>query len=199
MKKEFWEERFGKDRYVYGIEPNEFFRMFIDGCQPGRLLLPAEGEGRNAVYAARKGWDVNAFDFSLNARKKAIELALSRGVSINYFVADLEFYELSEENFDVIAMIHIHFLPSTRKYVHRKMINSLKKGGFLIMEAFSKDQLRFNSGGPSNPDMLYTAEKMKEDFSDMDIQNLYQLEYEMNEGEYHRGAANVVRLVAQKI
>lgn len=199
MKREFWEERYGKDRYVYGIEPNEFFRMFIDGCQPGRLLLPAEGEGRNAVYAARKGWEVNAFDFSLNARKKALDLAMSRGVNINYFVADLEFYELSEENFDLIAMIHIHFNPSTRKYVHRKMINSLRKGGFLIMEAFSQDQLNYNSGGPSNPEMLYSVNILMEDFTDLDIQNLYQTEYEMNEGEYHRGTGSVVRMVAQKL
>lgn len=199
MKKDFWEERYKEAQYAYGTEPNAFFKLFLDGCQPGKLLLPAEGEGRNAVYAARRGWDVNAFDFSLNARKKAMELAVSTGVSINYFVADIEFYELSEELFDVISLIHIHFPPSTRKYVHRKMINSLKVGGFLVMEAFSKNQLKFKSGGPSNVDMLYSVDDLKEDFHLLDIQTLYQVEYEMNEGPFHQGTASVVRLVAMKI
>lgn len=199
MKKDFWEKRYKEAQYAYGTEPNEFFKIFIDGCQPGKLLLPAEGEGRNAVYAARRGWDVNAFDFSLNARKKAMELAVSTGVSINYFVADIEFYELSEELFDVISLIHIHFPPSTRKYVHRKMVNSLKKGGFLVMEAFSKDQLKYQSGGPSNIDLLYSVNDLKEDFSQLDIQTLYQIEYEMNEGPFHQGTASAVRLVAMKI
>lgn len=198
MKREFWEERFGHTDYVYGTEPNDFFKSFIDGCQPGKLLLPAEGEGRNAVYAARRGWNVNAFDFSINARKKAMELAKRKGVNINYFVADLEFYELKEEQFDVIALIHIHFSPSTRQYVHRKMMNSLKKGGFLIMEAFSKDQLRFKSGGPSNIDMLYSTDILKVDFAQMDIQNLYQQEINLNEGEFHKGKASVIRLVVMK-
>jgi SAM-dependent methyltransferase len=199
VKKDFWEARYKEAQYAYGTEPNEFFKLFLDGCQPGKLLLPAEGEGRNAVYAARRGWDVNAFDFSLNARKKAMELAVSTGVSINYFVADIEFYELSEELFDVISLIHIHFPPSTRKYVHRKMINSLKKGGFLVMEAFSKNQLKFKSGGPSNVDMLYSVDDLKEDFHLLDIQTLDQVEYEMNEGPFHQGTASVVRLVAMKI
>lgn len=198
MKREFWEERYKNAQYAYGTEPNEFFKMYIDGCQPGKLLLPAEGEGRNAVYAARKGWDVNAFDFSLNARNKALELARSKGVNINYFVADVEFYELNEETFDVIALIHLHFLPSIRKYVHHKMMNSLKSGGFLIMEAFSKEQINFKSGGPPDIDMLYSIEDLKVDFLHMDIQTLYQTEVELNEGDYHQGPASVVRLVAYK-
>lgn len=198
MKRDFWEERFKNTGYAYGTEPNEFFKTFIDGCQPGKLLLPAEGEGRNAVYAARKGWDVSAFDFSLNARKKALELAMRKSVTINYFVADIEFHELHEGDFDVIALIHIHFTPSTRKFLHGKMLHSLKKGGFLAIEAFSKDQIRFKSGGPSNPEMLYSVEDLKEDFDSLDIQTLYQTELDLNEGEFHQGMASVIRVVAVK-
>jgi SAM-dependent methyltransferase len=198
MKRDFWEERFKNADYAYGTEPNEFFKAFIDGCQPGKLLLPAEGEGRNAVYAARKGWDVSAFDFSLNARRKALELAIRKNVTINYFVADIEFHELLEEDFDVIALIHIHFAPSTRKFIHGKMLHSLKKEGFLVIEAFSKNQIRFTSGGPSNPEMLYSVDDLKEDFDSLDIQILYQTEIEMNEGEFHQGTASVIRFVATK-
>ena len=62
--KDFWNERYGAPEYAYGTEPNVFFKQELDGLKPGRLLLPAEGEGRNGVYAAEKGWSVSAYDWS---------------------------------------------------------------------------------------------------------------------------------------
>lgn len=67
---EFWETRYKSPTYAYGTKPNEFFKESIDKLNPGRVLLPAEGEGRNAVYAAQRGWSAEAFDFSEAARPK---------------------------------------------------------------------------------------------------------------------------------
>jgi hypothetical protein len=75
-----WNERYGADEYVYGKEPNGFLKEFIDNHPPGKILLPAEGEGRNAVYAASKGWEVTAFDFSEEGKKKALKLALKKPI-----------------------------------------------------------------------------------------------------------------------
>ncbi len=196
--REFWEERYKNRDYAYGDKPNEFFRAFIDGVEPGRILLPAEGEGRNAVYAANMGWEVDAFDFSLNARKKALELARREGVSIEYLVADIEFHELGEEMYDAIALIHVHFPPKNRRYIHKKLINSLKKGGFFIMEAFSAEQHKFCSGGPSDRKMLYEIPDLKNDFDDLGIETLSKQEAELDEGVYHQGPASVIRLVATR-
>lgn len=196
--REFWESRYKNRNYVYGVEPNGFFKTFIEGVQPGRILLPAEGEGRNAVFAANRGWEVNAFDFSLNARKKALELALRKGVNIEYFIADIEFHELEEEMYDVIALIHVHFQPHNRTYIHKKLINSLKTGGFLIMEAFSRDQPKFGTGGPSDTGMLYDLSDLSSDFESLRIETLSKQEIELDEGHYHKGPASVVRLVAIK-
>lgn len=55
MKNEFWNERYSANETVYGDKPNKFFKQFIDTHKPGKILLPAEGEGRNALYAASKG------------------------------------------------------------------------------------------------------------------------------------------------
>lgn len=71
-KTEFWDQRYRENASVYGLEPNPFFKAFIDKHKSGRLLLPAEGEGRNAIYAAAKGWQVDAFDFSEVSRDKAL-------------------------------------------------------------------------------------------------------------------------------
>jgi len=71
-----WDSRFKAKEYVYGTLPNVFFKTTIDKYNlKGKILLPAEGEGRNAVYAAQKGMDVYAFDTSIEGKNKAMKLA----------------------------------------------------------------------------------------------------------------------------
>ena len=72
---ELWNERFSTNEYIYGTNPNKFFKEQIDKINPGRLLLLGEGEGRNSVYAATKGWIIDAVDFSQTAKDKALMLA----------------------------------------------------------------------------------------------------------------------------
>jgi len=87
---QFWDERYGTENYVYGKEPNAFFSAQMERTEPGNMLLPGEGEGRNAVYAALKGWKVEAFDQSRVGQSKALNLASEMGVEINYKVCRLE-------------------------------------------------------------------------------------------------------------
>ena len=82
--KQFWDQRYAENETVYGFTPNQFFKQFIDGRKPGSILLPAEGEGRNAVFAARLGWEVDAFDSSSVARKKALDFAAKENVTKLY-------------------------------------------------------------------------------------------------------------------
>jgi SAM-dependent methyltransferase len=196
--KEFWNSRYQDEEYAYGIEPNTFFKSFIDANPPGKILLPAEGEGRNAVYAALKGWEVCAFDYSEQARSKALRLAREKEVQINYVVFDLMNLNMDNQTYDAIALTFVHLPSKIRRSVHRHLENLLKPGGKLILEAFSKEQLRKDSGGPRNEDMLYNMETLREDFRYLNIDNIEQLETELNEGKYHQGVASVIRLRATK-
>ena len=72
MRREFWDERYANEEFVYGKLPNKYFKEKIVELSVGKALFAAEGEGRNAVYAATLGWEVTAFDQSLSAKKKAI-------------------------------------------------------------------------------------------------------------------------------
>ena len=72
--KEFWDERYAEPDYVYGKAPNKYFKEKLDEIQRGKILFPAEGEGRNAVYAAKKGWRVSAFDISEKGKEKALNM-----------------------------------------------------------------------------------------------------------------------------
>ncbi len=194
--KDFWNERYALPEYVYGKEPNEFFRQEIDKLSGGHLLLPAEGEGRNAVYAAAMGWQVTAFDYSDEARRKALDLALEKGVNINYKVADFQSVSLAQDHFDVLAVIFAH--APDWQVVYPRLISYLKPGGTLILEIFNKKQMNNTSGGPKNPAMLLNADEVNKVFSTMSKLTVWEEETELLESQYHWGKADVTRCVAIK-
>ena len=103
--KDFWNDRYGRAEYAYGKDPNVFFKEQLDLLPPGKILLSAEGEGRNAVYAAEKGWQASAYDWSENACRKAIQLAEEKKVSIDYQICSLTDLSFEPESFDAIALI----------------------------------------------------------------------------------------------
>lgn len=198
MDKLFWNTRYATNESVYGKQPNVFFKRFIDTHKPGSILLPAEGEGRNAVYAAAKGWETDAFDFSEEAKTKALQLSLEKKVSLNYWVQEIENYK-AEKKYDAIGLIYVHLPKNIREAFHREIYNSLRSGGFLIFEAFAKEQIDIGSFGPKDVSLLYDAPTICHDFPFLNIITCGQKEIELNEGEFHKGKAAVLQLVGQKI
>jgi len=196
--KDFWNERYQQDAFIYGKKPNTFFAEQILLLEPGNLLLPAEGEGRNAVYAAGLGWRVTAFDFSDAARKKAQKLALEAKVKIDYRISQATDFEAEKASFDVIALIYAHLPPQIRKVVHQRVVTWLKPGGRVILEAFHPRQLQHSSGGPKNPEMLYDQVMLRDDFSSLKEIIMKEQTIHLSEGNYHQGEAEVVRYVGKK-
>ncbi len=196
--KSSWNERFAQQEYIYGLEPNVFFRQTLAGFAPGKMLLPGEGEGRNACWAARIGWDVDAIDYSEAGREKALLLANKLNVSFNYTVSELSEAHFAPETYDFIALIFVHFPEHQREIVHQKLIKSLKPGGTILVEAFHKSQLQYNSGGPKNAAMLYDANLLQNDFKELTIKELTESTTQLNEGEWHKGNAALVRMIARR-
>lgn len=195
---EFWNERYALQEYVYGTEPNVFFKDQIKKISPGKILFPAEGEGRNAVYAAKLGWDVYAYDSSTKAKKKAELLAKGNSVEINYNVYDMETADYPLEFFDCIVLIFAHFHPFERNFFHNKLVSFLKPGGTIILEGFSKKQMQFNSGGPRNLEMLFSADEIQNDFNLLLKTELEETETVLDEGSFHQGPASVIRMIGKK-
>lgn len=194
---EFWNERYSKNEYIYGTQPNRFFKEQLDKLKPGSILLPAEGEGRNAVYAASKGWSVTAFDISENGKKKAIRLSKENNVSIDYKVAEVFDFKTNKK-FDVIGLSYAHFPEDIRRQANQYVLQFLKTGGTVIFEAFAKAQLGNASGGPKNQEMLFSIKEIKEEFSGLQFEILEQQTIQLNEGQQHKGKAEVIRFLAQK-
>lgn len=202
--KAYWNERYSGEEYIYGKEPNLFFRSVLDTLSPGRILLPSEGEGRNAVYAAMRQWEVTAFDSSPVARQKALNLAGENGVGIHYQVCNYPDFHCPEDSFDVISLIYAH-VPEERKHAYyQHLFPYLKVGGKMIFEAFSKDQQKYQSedpraGGPRDSGMLFSKEEMKDIFTGFSFLHLEEKEITLSEGAGHTGHASVIRFVAEKM
>jgi len=199
-----WDERYKESDFAYGKEPNLFFKEWLPTFNPGTILMPADGEGRNGVFAARLGWEVTSFDFSIEARSKALQLAKENDVVLNYIAGDLDELSFEKASFDAIGLIYAHFAAEKKSIFHRKLNEYLKPGGIIILEAFSKKHLYFNGldpkvGGPKQLDELYSEAEIIADFSNYEILMLAEEEIFLNEGKYHIGKGAVIRFVGRKI
>lgn len=190
--KDFWNQRYAADEYAYGTAPNAFFKAVLDPLPPGRILLPAEGEGRNAVYAAKLGWEVVAFDQSEGGQKKAMKLAHEANVTITYNVVDALEYK-SEPFFDLIFYGFFHVPPIVLQPIYDHLNTFLKPGGTLLLEGFSKNNLGKGSGGPQSEAMLFSAESILDLLDDCSKLEVWEEETILNEGPYHQGSAYVIR------
>ena len=198
MQATFWNERYQNNETVYGLLPNVFFKHCIDKINTGKLLLPAEGEGRNAVYAAKNGWDVTAFDYSEVAKEKALKMAMSHQVTFVYQTTNFLSFQAEPASMDAVALIYAHMPPEIRSEFHHKVAYWVNKGGYVILEAFNPLQLELQSGGPKDVSMLYTQEMLKNDFPEHEwkFELLETIETELSEGPFHEGKAQVIRLLA---
>jgi SAM-dependent methyltransferase len=193
-----WDDRYSDPQYVYGKEPNQFFRKELSGIAPGTILLPGEGEGRNAVFAASLGWKVDAVDFSEEGRKKAEKLAKESGVEINYRVVDFANYFPEENFYDAVGIFFIHLEEELRSALFEKIIKSLKPSGKIIFECFENDQIKFSSGGPKDPSLLYSLEDVVNLFIDLDFQKLSKEKTLLNEGPGHSGEGMVIQFIGSR-
>ncbi len=194
----FWDERYSAEEYIFGKGPNVFFKSVIDTMKPGKILVPAAGEGRDAVYAATLGWDVHAVDQSITGKEKALRLAAEQGVSIHYSVESIEETDLSDGSFDAVAMIYFHLPPPLRSELHRKLPAALRPNGTVIIEAFTPAQIGNTSGGPTEPERLLTKEIILNELGTLKLIHCEEITTELAEGTGHSGKAEVVRFIGTK-
>lgn len=194
----FWDQRYREEGYAYGDQPNVFMAQQLTKLQPGEALFPAEGEGRNAVYAASKGWKVTAYDSSVEGRKKALLLASQRDVELQYISASHDQFAFEEASVDLVVLIFVHVPVALRAWLHQNCWKALRPGGHLILEGFSKEQLGLPSGGPQDLSMLFSLEELKDDFRFANFLWAESGTTTLHEGPYHEGKAETVRILARK-
>jgi 2-polyprenyl-3-methyl-5-hydroxy-6-metoxy-1,4-benzoquinol methylase len=196
--KQFWNERYAEKEFAYGKEPNQFLKDNLHKLQKGKILFVAEGEGRNAVFAAQNGYTVVAFDYSESAKNKAITLAKEQNVQLDYLVSDVMELPFEPESFDAIVFIFAHFPSEIRKQAHQKLVSLLKPDGKILFEAFEKNQLQYTSGGPKEVTMLFSEDEIKAEFPSIRHDLLETTLIHLNEGPYHQGNGVVIRFIGTK-
>ncbi|MEE9431268.1 MAG: class I SAM-dependent methyltransferase [Melioribacteraceae bacterium] len=196
--KSFWDKRYNSEEYTFGKEPNGFFKEEIDKLTPAKVLFIAEGEGRNAVYAAKLGWTVDATDYSEVAKQKAEKLALENDVEINYQVQDFFNETLPIEKYDAIVVINFHFEEKVREHYNQKIIEALKTNGRIILQVFDKDQIKMNSGGPKDINLLYTLEDIVNSFNELEFE-CFAKENSTRFMDGMEREASIIRFVGKKV
>jgi len=192
-----WNERYGSNEFAYGTEPNSF--LVENGkLLTGPVLSLAEGEGRNAVFLASLGLDVLGVDGSEVGLAKAHKLAELKGVSITTEVADLATYVPPANHYGSVVSISAHLPSDIRRRLYPLVVQSLKPGGIILLESYSKSQLPRNTGGPNDPDMLMTVADIEKEFPDCEVVLCQEIEREIIEGEFHTGLASVVQFIGRK-
>ncbi len=192
-----WNERYAGDEYVYGTEPNAFLAKHT-GMLSGPVLSLGEGEGRNAVFLASLGLNVHGVDGSEVGLAKALALAQSKAVKIQTEVADLGVFEPGENCYGSVVSISAHLPSAMRRRLYPLVERCLRIGGIILLEAYTEDQLARDTGGPKDPDMLMTRDKIEREFPNFEPILLRELEREVSEGKYHTGIASVIQFIGKK-
>lgn len=183
-----WDKRFGKKEFALGKEPNPFLKKRIRLLPKGKALDIATGEGRNAVFLAQNGFEVDALDISEKGLKKAKKLAREQGVKINTFFVDLGQYEIEKERYDLIA--NFYFLK--RRLIPR-IKKGLKKGGRVIFETYLLEHRTLGTGGPKQAKYFLKPNELLRLFKNFRI--LFYREGIFREGGKRKAVAS---LIAQK-
>ncbi len=196
----FWDQNFSVAGFKYGTEPNAFLVQQAHRLPPAAdVLVPGDGEGRNGVWLAQQGHRVTAMDGSSVGLEKAQALARERGVTLQTVLGDLADWAPEPGAFDAVVLTYVHLPPAIRQQAHRRLARGLRPGGWLILECFHPLQLTHSSGGPKDPDMLYTAALLRDDFSlGMDEVEAWEGEVALSEGGGHQGLAHVSRWIGHR-
>lgn len=191
----FWDERFSREDFVYGTEPNEFVAAMAARIPAGPVLCLAEGEGRNAVFLATRGHAVTAVDQSATGLAKARRLAAARGTSITTCVADLAAFPIEPAAWSGVVTTFGHLPPALRRTVFASAVRGLRPGGVFVLEAYTPAQLAYDTGGPRARELLMTADALREELAGLRFDVLHEIEREVHEGSSHTGRAAVVQVL----
>ena len=195
-----WDSRYNSNEYIFGKEPNRWLHQHNSALpDSGRVLCVADGEGRNSVWLASLGLEVDAFDVSKTGVEKARRLASEKNVSVNYAISDCDGFAWEEDTYDAVVAIFIQFAdPAMRERLFNNIIKCLKPEGVVLLQGYTPKQLDYRTGGPPEVSHLYTSELLRNAFAQLRISELTEYEEVMQEGSRHHGLSALIGMVAHK-
>lgn len=155
-----WDARYAVDELVWGAQPNRFVAAEFSDQPPGRALDLGAGEGRNAIWLARQGWQVTAVDFSPVAVERARKLAMADGVEVTWIVADVADYQPEPHAFDAVLVAYLHLPATLLAAALARAATALAPGGRIVVVGHDVASTGAGVGGPQDPAILYTPQRI---------------------------------------
>lgn len=170
MDRHGWDKRYDTAELIWRAEPNRFLVQEVEGLAPARALDLACGEGRNAVWLAKQGWQVTGVDFSAVGLQKARQLAARRGVDATWVEADVVEWEAPSGAFDLVAVFYLQLPPEVRRRALASAVRALAPGGVLLWVGHDTLNLTEGVGGPQDPAVLFTPEDVAGDLQGLKVE-----------------------------
>lgn len=166
MDADAWDQRYADSELVWSATPNQFVAAELADLPPGRAVDLAAGEGRNAIWLARRGWDVTAVDYSQVGLDKGRTLAGDTGV--DWVRADATTWT-AQSPYDLAVIAYLQLPAHERRAAVRNAFAALRPGGTLLVVAHDSTNLTEGTGGPQDPAVLMTAEDLLADLDGTDL------------------------------
>jgi cyclopropane fatty-acyl-phospholipid synthase-like methyltransferase len=195
-----WDARYDVAEFIFGTAPNVFLTQQAHRLNAGqRVLAVADGEGRNGIWLAQQGLQVDAVDSSAVAQSKAQQLAQSRNIAVNFIHADLLNWDWGDAQYHAIVAIFIQFATGAgRDAMFTGMKTATKPGGLIILQGYTPRQLSYATGGPANVENMYTPSILQDYFAGWEILHLAEHDEIIEEGAHHSGMSALIDLVVRK-
>lgn len=198
MSRNSWDRNFSNKEYIYGKEPNVFLEEMSDlFSKNSKIACLAEGEGRNAVFLAKKDHEVTSYDISEVGLKKTKRLAKERKVSVQTVQIDLTKERIPRRTYDAATLIFGHVPKEKQDFLFRNLFESVKVGGYVLFEVYSTKQIQYKTGGPRDVSFLYHAEDLLKFVQQHEVLHFYYGETERYEGINHTGLCHVLQGVVK--
>lgn len=169
MKQEDWDQRYRGAALLWGVAPNRFVEESLAGLAPGTAIDLAAGEGRNAIWLAEHGWRVVAVDFSGVAVERGREIAVKRGVEVEWQQADLDDYVPSVSSYDLVLIAYLHMPWPRMRPILQRAAAAVRPGGTFFLIGHDRRNLADGYGGPRSEAVLYGPDDVAGVVSELDI------------------------------
>ncbi|HLM05994.1 MAG TPA: class I SAM-dependent methyltransferase [Blastococcus sp.] len=179
MRAQEWDERYG-ERQQWTAEPNRLVAELLGGLAPGSAVDLAAGEGRHALWLAALGWRVTAVDFSA--------VGLDRGRQrpgadrVTWVTADVLTWSVPEASLDLVLVAYLHLPVDDTVALLTRAVGWLRPGGRLLVLGHDVDNIAAGVGGPQDPSILHSVERLAPVAGLLDVDRLEQIARSTPEG-----------------
>jgi SAM-dependent methyltransferase len=179
VQAEDWDARYA-ERQQWSGEPNPLVAELVGDLPPGAALDLAAGEGRHALWLARRGWRATAVDFSATGLARG--RAQPGADRVTWVTADVTTWSTAPGSADLVLVAYLHLPDPHMTDLLRRAVGWLRPGGRFLLLGHDVDNLAHGVGGPQDPAILHGTRRLAPVAALLDVDRLEQVRRETTAG-----------------